>query len=163
MTTLDDKDFELSMQIVFERECPGGDTKRCYGTVADDPGGETNMGISKRQYPNEDIKNLTVERAKQLYYKDYWLKFGCEKLRWPMNLLLFDTSVNMHPTIVEGLRSSSKDWMDFLLRRIYQYALIAMKKKNGRYPMLKFLPGWIVRVYRVYRYMRTKTEELVTK
>ena len=39
----------------------------------DDPGGETNMGISRRSYPHEDIKNLTREQAIQIYYYDYWL------------------------------------------------------------------------------------------
>jgi len=35
----------------------------------DDPGGLTNLGISQRAYPNEDIRGLTVERAKELYDK----------------------------------------------------------------------------------------------
>ena len=34
-----------------------------YNNDKDDSGGETNMGISKNTYPNEDIKNLTRERA----------------------------------------------------------------------------------------------------
>ena len=35
------------------------------GYVADsrDPGGETKYGISKRSYPGEDIKNLSLGRA----------------------------------------------------------------------------------------------------
>ena len=40
----------------------------------DDLGGETNWGISKRQYPDLDIKSLTREDAIDIYYKDYWLK-----------------------------------------------------------------------------------------
>lgn len=39
-----------------------------------DKGGETNYGISKRWYPNLDIKNLTVTQASKIYYQDYWLK-----------------------------------------------------------------------------------------
>lgn len=44
------------------------------GYVADlrDPGGETKFGISKRSYPNEDIANLTIERAKEIYKRDFW-------------------------------------------------------------------------------------------
>lgn len=38
-----------------------------------DPGGETNWGISKRSYPDVDIKNLTRDDAKKLYYNDFWL------------------------------------------------------------------------------------------
>ena len=37
----------------------------------DDPGGETKWGISKRSYPNVDIKNLTVEQASAIYEKDF--------------------------------------------------------------------------------------------
>lgn len=38
-----------------------------------DAGGETNFGISKRSYPNVDIKNLTRDGAIAIYYKDFWL------------------------------------------------------------------------------------------
>src|ERR1043166_4882428 len=37
-----------------------------------DPGGETNFGISKRQYPFLDIKKLTREEAIAIYERDYW-------------------------------------------------------------------------------------------
>ena len=43
-----------------------------YINNKNDPGGETNMGISKRYYPKEDIKNLTRERANAILYKDIW-------------------------------------------------------------------------------------------
>lgn len=38
-----------------------------------DPGGETKWGISKRTYPTLDIKNLTREQAKSIWYHDFWL------------------------------------------------------------------------------------------
>ena len=38
----------------------------------DDPGGETHWGISKRSYPHIDIKNLTRDQAKEIYYTDFW-------------------------------------------------------------------------------------------
>lgn len=43
-----------------------------YDNDPDDAGGETKYGISKRSYPNEDIKNLTVERAIEIYTRDWW-------------------------------------------------------------------------------------------
>lgn len=60
-----------------------------------DMGGETNFGITKRFYPEEDIKNLTVKRAKEIYYEDYWLKSLCDKLPARVRLMHFDTAVNM--------------------------------------------------------------------
>ena len=41
-----------------------------------DPGGETNWGISKRSYPQVDIKALTQEQAKWIYRRDFWEPLG---------------------------------------------------------------------------------------
>lgn len=38
----------------------------------EDPGGETKFGISKRAYPNLNIKDLTPEDAKAIWHKDHW-------------------------------------------------------------------------------------------
>ena len=38
-----------------------------------DPGGETRFGISKRSYPQFDIKELTLAEAEYIYRRDYWL------------------------------------------------------------------------------------------
>ena len=38
-----------------------------------DKGGITNFGISKAQYPNVDIRNLTQDDAVQIYHDDYWI------------------------------------------------------------------------------------------
>ena len=40
-----------------------------------DPGGETNMGISKRSYPDLDIKALTRDEAVAIYFRDFWEKY----------------------------------------------------------------------------------------
>jgi len=37
-----------------------------------DAGGETNFGISKRSYPNLDIKSLTLDEALAIYLRDFW-------------------------------------------------------------------------------------------
>ena len=44
------------------------------GYVSDpaDPSGETNFGISKRSYPDVNIRELTVEQAREIYRRDYW-------------------------------------------------------------------------------------------
>lgn len=60
--------FEDAIPTVLENE--GG-----YVNNPKDPGGETNFGISKRAYPDLDIKNLTVEGATAIYLRDFW-KFG---------------------------------------------------------------------------------------
>lgn len=45
-----------------------------YSNDPHDAGGETKYGISKRSYPNLDIKNLTVEQATEIYIRDFWNK-----------------------------------------------------------------------------------------
>lgn len=82
--------FDKAFEITIGHE--GG-----YVNDPDDPGGETNFGISKRSYPNVDMKSLTLNEAKEIYLKDYWQKLGCHLLEdFPkIAVELFDTGVNM--------------------------------------------------------------------
>lgn len=65
-----------------------------YVNNPNDPGGETNWGISKRSYPNEDIKNLTQERAEAIYLRDFWSRINADKLPDGVAYQLFDFAVN---------------------------------------------------------------------
>jgi len=60
-----------------------------------DAGGETNMGISKKSYPDLDIKNLTVEQAKAIYYEDYWLPSKAYLDDYPACVIRLDIAVLM--------------------------------------------------------------------
>lgn len=81
-------DFDKAFVIVIGHE--GG-----YVHNNQDPGGETKFGISKRSYPHEDIKNLTLDRAKDIYYNDWWLPLQAFDLPEPVAILVFDMAVNM--------------------------------------------------------------------
>lgn len=59
-----------------------------------DSGGQTKYGISKAAYPNEDIANLTVDRAKAIYLADYWGPAGCDALPDAAKMQVFDAAVN---------------------------------------------------------------------
>ena len=65
-----------------------------YSTDPHDRGGETKYGISKRSYPLEDIKALTLDRAKLLYRRDFWGPSGCDSVPPAAKFDLFDTAVN---------------------------------------------------------------------
>ena len=82
------KNFNEIIEQVLEHE--GG-----YVNDPKDLGGETKYGITKRFYPDIDIKNLTIEQATEIYKKDYWDKNKVESL--PQNLwhIYFDMCVNM--------------------------------------------------------------------
>lgn len=80
--------FESAIAKVLKDE--GG-----YVNHPSDPGGETNFGISKRSYPNVDIKNLTVEKAKDIYYSDFWKTGPYDNLVCaPLAEKTFNTAVN---------------------------------------------------------------------
>jgi len=57
-----------------------------------DPGGETNWGISKRSYPDVDIKNLTRDQAKAIYRRDFWEPLG--DAHPAIKFQVFDFAVN---------------------------------------------------------------------
>ena len=47
-------------------------------------------GVSAASYPDLDIKNLTLQDAKDIYYRDYWIDGVPDEIAFD----LFDTSVN---------------------------------------------------------------------
>jgi lysozyme family protein len=79
--------FDDAFRILIGHE--GG-----YVNDRNDPGGETKFGISKRSYPREDIANLTLERAKAIYLRDFWQKARCHELPDVVAFALFDAAVN---------------------------------------------------------------------
>lgn len=81
------ENFERALTIILREE--GG-----YVNDPNDPGGETNFGISKRQYPDVDIKNLTHEQVAAIYKRDYWDKVKGDEIPWPLCLFVFDAAVN---------------------------------------------------------------------
>jgi lysozyme family protein len=81
-------DFNNAFAIVVGEE--GG-----YVDNPKDPGGETKFGISRRSYPDLDIKNLTLEDARQIYKRNYWDVCRCDELPYPVGLVVFDGAINM--------------------------------------------------------------------
>lgn len=84
--------FDKSFAHVIGLE--GGYTDGETGSSMYDPGGETKFGISKRAYPKENIKELTLDRAKILYKLDYWDRVKADELPSPLDSFMFDAAVN---------------------------------------------------------------------
>lgn len=82
-----DKVWESAFDLLMINE--GG-----YVNDSHDKGGKTKYGISKTAYPNEDIENLTIERAKEIYKRDYWNRCKCDLLPDALSVALFDFAVN---------------------------------------------------------------------
>jgi uncharacterized protein with LGFP repeats len=81
-------------------------TLMAEGGYSDDPsdlGGPTNYGITQGTYTNsrsnkglgyKSVSLITQEEAKDIYYQDYWLAPGCDKLSEKLAICHFDASVN---------------------------------------------------------------------
>lgn len=70
-----------------------------------DPGGVTNLGVTKRVWEKwvgrpvteDEMRRLTPEKVAPLYRQRYWDKCRCGELPSGVDFLVFDTSVNMGP------------------------------------------------------------------
>ena len=83
--------FSRCIEVILLNE--GG-----YVNDPDDPGGETNFGITKRDYPDLDIKRLTRNEAIQIYFQDYWSKMNLLGIIDESVVLeVFDMGVNAGP------------------------------------------------------------------
>ena len=158
--------FKKAFNYVLKNE--GG-----YVNSSADPGGETKYGISKRSYPNLNIRQLSLKDAQKIYFCDYWLKGKFEQIP-DENVAsqLFDLSVNLGiraTTIVlqRALRSVGINVVeDGLLGSQTLSGVIFSKPSNllaaikseaaGYYRLIaaknpqqqKFLNGWLNRAYR---------------
>lgn len=135
------EDFERAVEF----------TLRWEGGYTVDSGGETKYGISKRAYPELDIRNLTLMQAKEIYHKDYWNRINGDFLSSPLAIVAFDTAVNMGVGVALRLLSKTRDWVEFIFLRIESYATLKNFKEYGR--------GWIRRCVDLYRFARELERE----
>ena len=86
--------WEKSLEVILHHE--GG-----YVNHPKDPGGETNMGVTKRVYEDfggtKDMKELTREDVEPIYKKNYWDRVKGDDLPEGLDLCIFDFAVNAGP------------------------------------------------------------------
>lgn len=150
--------FERAFAIVVGEE--GG-----YVNDPRDPGGETKYGVSKRSYPNEDIRGMTLDRARAIYRRDYWDKVRGDELPWPWALAVFDSAVNqgtatavlmmqdaagvmadgvIGPRTLEAVRNSNdRHFARFMARRALRYTQTRNFQTYGN--------GWLTRLFVIAR------------
>jgi len=134
------ENFDKCLAFVLERE---GN----YSFDKSDPGGETHFGISKKSFPQLDIKNLTLQQASDIYKISYWDAIHCDDLKWPLDACAFDCCVNQGWGVASSFLSETDDWQEFLFLRIKRYVELGRK-----YP--QFLRGWLMRVVKLYEFVR---------
>ena len=154
--------FENAIIMLLENE--GG-----YVDHPNDPGGETKFGISKRSYPDLDIKSLSRVDAIRIYKKDYWDTLDLDSFPYDrIGEKLFDISVNMGiKNAIKCLQRSIRAVLlaeieddgvigpitKTLLVKCSEFALLCSFRSEvaGYYRSLKysshFLKGWLSRAY----------------
>lgn len=140
--------FSRAILFIGDHEWSGRNDG-AYTDDPNDPGGETRWGISKRAYPNLDIKNLSFEQATDIYAKDYWDACGCDAIPFPDCVAVFDTAVNCGVSRAKGWLKSSNTIKDFLQLRINFYTKIVSNNPSEQ----KYLGGWIGRVNDLKKYL----------
>jgi lysozyme family protein len=139
--------FAIDMTFVFKWE--GG-----YVNDPNDPGGETNYGISKRAYPNVDIKNLTRQAAQEIYQRDYWDAISGDILNPALACAALDCAINMGVGRAKQFLVQTTDWQQFIqLRKDYYTNLVKEKPALGKY-----LNGWLNRVNDLQKFIQANNE-----
>jgi lysozyme family protein len=137
-----------------------------------DPGGATRFGISQRQYPQLDIRALTVTAATAIYRRDWWERYGYGRLPHPrVAARVFGLAVNIGPVpahrcLQRALRANGQPVREdgklgprtyAACGQVHAAALLAALSSEAagyyrglvcaRPPLKRFLAGWLRRAY----------------
>lgn len=137
--------FKKALQFILKWE--GG-----YTNNPNDLGGATNMGITQATYnqwlynkqrPLKDVKGITPKEVEEIYYKEYWMRSGCNDMSPKFAVLVFDTAVNMGLNRAkEFLKAAEyKSPEKFIEAREEKYREFA--RYGGQHVFLK---GWLNRL-----------------
>ena len=85
------ENFDKCLEMLLHHE--GG-----YVWHEEDPGGETNLGVTKKVYQDwggtKDMIDLTVEDVAPIYKKNYWDRCKCDELSSGLDWVVMDWAVN---------------------------------------------------------------------
>lgn len=149
-----DELFKKALAFVLKWE--GG-----YVNNPNDLGGATNKGITQRTYNSwlvskgqdrKDVKFISKAEVEEIYYVNYWLGAGCNKMSKKFAVLAFDTAVNMGPRrVAEFLRVAQwKDPEKFIQAREAKYREFATYGNQHI-----FLKGWLNRLNDLKKFIKT--------
>ena len=138
-----DPRFDAALAFTLPWEVGSDMVNGGYTNDPVDPGGETKWGISKRAHPQLDIKNLTLDEAKLIYFKEYWEPAGCPNFEFKLSIAAFDSAVNCGVACTQKwLRLYGASWEKLVLARMLHY--FAIIKHNSS--QMKFYKGWMNRL-----------------
>jgi hypothetical protein len=95
-----------------------------------DPGGFTIWGLSARW--NKVTIHTTIDEAKAIYLRDYWIPAGCDTQPFPMDICLFDSQVNPQndPKLPGGgnqeiMNMAPVNWQEYTIFRMQRYMRVS--------------------------------------
>lgn len=138
---------------VIERE--GG-----YVNHPSDPGGETKYGISRRSYPTENIKELSLDRARYLYERDFIRAHRLDRLDdYRTAELVLDWLVHSGPLAIRQIQKKLGLTVDGV---VGDQTLAALQVLENPERILRwrldfllgltqhpFIKGWVNRLYKL--------------
>lgn len=150
---LDANQVDSLIERLIERE--GG-----YVHDSRDPGGETQFGISKRSYPDLNIKALTRDDAKGIYRRDFYERFGLDRLSDPRAVeWLLDWLVHSGPSVIGRVQQALELEPDGVLGPKTAQAINGMKDPKDllrwrlqflvRLTRHPFILGWVNRLVKL--------------
>lgn len=136
--------FDAAIELLLSPDVEGG-----YVNDPLDPGGETHWGISKRSYPELNIRDLTKADAIVIYQRDFWKPLCCPELPPTLAIVLFDSAVNQgQRAAIEMLQAALGVAVDGLMGPVTVTAARGMAGVN----LTRSLAGFMAR--RGLRYSR---------
>ena len=117
-----------------------------------DRGGRTNKGVTQRTYdaynkkhglPIKDVKDITKEEANRIYYDEYWIASGANKIQdKDLAYMHYDAAINHGVgTAKRMLKESGGDFDKYYQIRKNKYDELAREPKQR-----EFYNGWINRI-----------------
>lgn len=88
--------FDHAIDTVLKHELDPSDPDKVVELVGDS-GGLTKYGIAQNKHPGVDVAALTLDAAKDIYRKSYWLPFYDEIGAQAIATKVFDFAVNAGP------------------------------------------------------------------
>lgn len=121
---------------------------------------ESLYAICKEWYPSEDIPNMPLQRAMDLIFRDYWVKYNIHKLPEHLRMVVLDAAINQgQPTSIRMLQACAGVSVDgkngpvtqeaankvtidqYCAKRLEVYKISASKGNRSQY-----LAGWVNRL-----------------
>lgn len=143
--------------IVFTLNWETGFGKSIYSNNQKDPGGETKWGISKRAFPNLNIKNLTKNKAIEIYKSRYWDAMDCDNLPHYIDVVAFDIAVNQGLVVARKALAKLKEYAKYIAPDVKLGALFLIIESIDIYDDLSafntFGKGWVRRRVSLAKYI----------